>query len=271
MMLQHWDTINKYAFRLCDQLVPKSEFFRYSVTTIITTFQKSKQMGMDKVYVMMADRYFCSLNADGTSPAYWMPEDKLKELCDKIPSQKNTVLGIIPPNISLRDTGDVNFKDFYSLKSDYTILYFWDPDCGHCKKTTPKIAKLYEEKWKARNVEVFGVCKAMGEDFNKWKKFISDNKLTYTNVALTQTLYDLATEHPEAVVPKYTDYNSLNYALTYDIFSNPRVFVLDKNKKIIGKQLTISQVEDMIDRLQNAKDAPKLFPPDPEEDEHMKD
>jgi thiol-disulfide isomerase/thioredoxin len=271
MMLQHWDTINKYAFRLCDQLVPKSEFFRYCVTTIITTFQKSKQMGMDKVYVMMADRYFCTLNKDGSSPAYWMPEDKLKELCDKIPSQKNTVLGIIPPNISLRDTGDVNFKDFYSLKSDYTILYFWDPDCGHCKKTTPKIGKLYAEKWKARNVEVFGICKAMGEDFNKWKKFISDNNLTYTNVGLTQTLYDLATEHPETVVPKYTDYNSLNYAITYDIYSNPRIFVLDKNKKIIGKQLTISQVEDMIDRLQKQDDAPKLFPPDPEEDEHMKD
>jgi len=46
---------------------------------------------------------------------------------------------------------------------------------------------------------------------------------------------------------------------------------LDKDKKIIGKQLTISQVEDMIDRLQNVKDAPKLYPPDPEEDEHMKD
>tara|TARA_R110000737_G_scaffold350964_1_gene391676 strand:- start:41053 stop:42705 length:1653 start_codon:yes stop_codon:yes gene_type:complete len=271
MMPQHWDTINKYAFRLCDNLVPKSEFFRYCVTTIITTFQKSKQMGMDKVYVMMADRYFCTFNEDGTSPAFWMPEDKLIELCDKIPAQKNTVLGIIPPNISLRDTGDVNFKDFYSLKSDFTILYFWDPDCGHCKKTTPKIGKLYAEKWKDRNVEVFGVCKAMGEDFDKWKKFIKDNNLTYTNVALTQTLYDLVTTNAEAVVPKYTDFKSLNFSLTYDIFSNPRVFVLDKDKKIIGKQLTISQVEDMIDRLQNVKDAPKLYPPDPEEDEHMKD
>lgn len=271
MMPQHWDTINKYAFRLCDQLVPNSEFFRYCVTTIITTFQKSKQMGMDKVYVYMADRYFCTFNEDAKSPAFWMPEEKLIELCDKIPAQKNTVLGIIPPNISLRDTGDVNFRNFYSLKSDYTILYFWDPDCGHCKKTTPKIGKLYDEKWKERNVEVFGVCKAMGEDFDKWKKFIKDNNLNYINVALTQKLYDLATKNSDAVVPKFTDYNSLNYALTYDIFSNPRIFVLDKDKKIIAKQLTISQVEDMIDRLQNVKDAPKLFPPDPEEDEHMKD
>jgi thiol-disulfide isomerase/thioredoxin len=271
MLLQHWDTINKYAFRLCDSLEQNSEFFRYCVTNVITTFQKSKQMGMDKVYVMMADRYFCTFNEDGKSPAYWMPEDKLIELCDKIPAQKNTVLGIKPPNISLRDSTDEAFHDFYSIKADYTILYFWDPDCGHCKKTTPKIQKLYTEKWKARNIEVFGICKAMGEDFGKWKTFIAKNGLTFINVALTQNLYDVATSTPELVVPKYTDYKSLNFSLTYDIYSNPRVFVLDKDKKIIGKQLTISQLEEMLDRLQNLKDIPKLFPPDPEEDEHMKD
>lgn len=271
MMVQHWDTINKYAFRLCDSLNQKSEFFRYCVTTIITTSQKSNQMGMDKVYVLMADRYFCTFNEDGKSPAFWMPEDKLIELCDKIPAQKNTVLGIVPPNISLRDTTDKAFHDFYSINADYTILYFWDPDCGHCKKTTPKIQKLYAEKWKARNIEVFAVCKAMGEDFQKWKTFISKNGLTFINVALTQDLYDVATKTPEMVVPRYTDYKSLNFSLTYDIYSNPRVFVLDKDKKIIGKQLTVSQLEDMLDRLQNVKDAVKLYPPDPEEDEHMKD
>jgi hypothetical protein len=40
-------------------------------------------------------------------------------------------------------------------------------------------------------------------------------------------------------------------------------------KKIIAKNLSVSQLEDMLDRLQNKTDAPKLFPPDPEEDEHM--
>jgi len=53
------------------------------------------------------------------------------------------------------------------------------------------------------------------------------------------------------------------------ISSTPKVFVLDKDKKIIAKNLSVSQLEDMLDRLQNKTDAPKLFPPDPEEDEHM--
>jgi hypothetical protein len=66
-----------------------------------------------------------------------------------------------------------------------------------------------------------------------------------------------------------TTIESLNYQSTYDIFSTPRVFVLDKDKKIIGKNLSISQLEDMMDMLQGKKDLPKLFPPDPEEDEQM--
>lgn len=270
MMVQHWDTILKYAYNFIDQLDPKSEVFKYTVTYVTTNFQKSKIMGMDKVYIMMADRYYCSKNSEGKSPAFWMTEDKLEELCEKIPAQKNTVLGIVPPNISLRDTTDKTWRDFYSLKSEYTILYFWDPECGHCKKTTPKLEKLYQEKFKDRNVEIFAVGKAVGEDFQKWKDFIRKNQLTFINVAVTESLYKAALDDARQFVPKYTTLDALNYQTTYDIYSTPRVFILDKDKKIIAKQLSISQLEDFIDRLQGKEDLPKLFKEDPEELEQMK-
>ncbi len=271
MMIQHWDTIVKYAFQFIDKLDPKSRLFEYCVTDIILKYQKSKIMGMDKVYIYMVNKYYCTRNPDGKSPAYWMTEEKLETLCEDIPGKMNTVLGIIPPNISLRDSTDVNWADFYSLKSDYKILYFWAPDCGHCKKTTPKLQKLYEEKLKARNVEVFAVTKAMGSDFDLWKKFIRDNKLTFINVAVTESLFKAAQKDPRPFVPKYTSYEALNYHITYDIFATPRVFVLDKDNHIIAKQLTIYQLEDFMDRVQNIQNPVKLFEPDKEEEEHMKD
>jgi thiol-disulfide isomerase/thioredoxin len=269
MMVQHWDTIIKYGYELVDRLEPKSEVFKYTVTYLTTNFQKSKIMGMDKIFVMMADKYYCSRNAEGKSPAFWMTDEKLVELCEKIPAQKNTVLGIVPPNISLRDTTDKNWKDFYSLKSDYIVLYFWDPECGHCKKTTPKLEILYKEKLKARNVEIFAVGKAVGEDFKKWKDFIRKNELTFINVGVTESLYKAALEDARQFVPQYTTIESLNYQTTFDIYSTPRIFVLDKNKKIIAKQLSMSQLEDLLDNLQGMKDAPKLMEPDKEEDEQM--
>ncbi|MES2590084.1 MAG: thioredoxin-like domain-containing protein [Bacteroidota bacterium] len=269
MLIQHPDTIIKYGYWFIDQLDPKSELFKYCLTHITSTSEKSNIMGMDKVFVRMGQRYYCTKNAEGKSPAYWIPEDKMVELCEKVETQKNLVQGVIPPNVSLRDTTDVNWRDFYSIKSDYTILFFWDPDCGHCKTSTPKLQRLYAEKLKARNVEVFAVAKAIGEDFGKWKKFIKDNKLSFINVGLTDKLYNDAQKDARQFIPKYTTIQALNYQETFDIFTTPRVFVLDKDKKIIAKQLSISQLEDFMDRLQNVK-APKIIEPDPEDKESEK-
>jgi peroxiredoxin len=268
MLIQHPDTIVKYAYWFCDKLNPKSEMFKYAVIHITSTFEKSKIMGMDKVFVKMGEKYYCSKNAEGKSPAFWMAEDKLKDLCEKVNTNKVLVQGVRPPNISLRDTTDVNWRDFYSIKADYTILYFWESDCGHCKKSTPKLQKLYEEKLKARNVEIFGISKGIDDDFGKWKKFIKDNKLTYINVALTNSLFRAAQENALQFIPKYTTLEALNYQETYDVVTTPRVFILDKDKKIIGKGLSIAQLEDFMDKIQGFKDAPKIIEPDPEDVGH---
>ncbi len=269
MMVQHWDSIIKYAFLLCDKLDPKTKTFEYCVSWITSTYEKSNIMGMDKVFVMMGDRYYCHLNKEGKSPAHWVAEDKLKGLCEKVNIQKNLVMGVVPPNLCLRDTTDVNWVSVKNIKAEFTIIYFWDPECGHCKKTTPKLQELYAKKFKDRNIEVYAVSKAVGEDFNKWKKFIKDNKLTFINVGVTESLYKAALEDARQFVPYYTNIESLNYQTTYDVYSTPRVFVLDKDKKLIAKQLSISQLEDYLDKLQKKTDAVKLFPPDPEEDKQM--
>lgn len=268
MLIQHPDTIVKFAYWFCDKLNPKSEMFKYAVIHITSTFEKSKIMGMDKVFVKMGEKYYCSKNAEGKSPAFWMAEDKLKDLCEKVNTNKVLVQGVRPPNISLRDTTDVNWRNFYDIKADYTILYFWESDCGHCKKSTPKLQKLYEEKLKARNVEIFAISKGIDDDFGKWKKFIKDNKLTYINVALTNSLFRAAQENALQFIPKYTTLEALNYQETYDVVTTPRVFILDKDKKIIGKGLSIAQLEDFMDKIQGFKDAPKIIEPDPEDEGH---
>jgi thiol-disulfide isomerase/thioredoxin len=267
MIVPHPDSILVVAIPFIDGLKKGSEVFKYTVDYLTNFAGKSNQMGMDKVYLNMVKRYYCAKDEKGKSFAFWMPESKIETACEDIDVKLKLVLGVRPPNIILPDTNEV-WRDFYSLKSDYTILYFWEPDCGHCKKSTPKLQRLYEEKLKARNVEIFAVGKATGDDYDKWIKFIKDNKLSFINVALTQPLYEAALEDATRFVPKYTTIESLNYHTTYDVVATPRIFLLDKDKKIVGKQLSISQLEDMLDRLQNVKDPVKLFPPDPEDEAH---
>jgi hypothetical protein len=123
---------------------------------------------------------------------------------------------------------------------------------------------------------VYSVGKAIGKDFESWKKFIRENKLDFLNVAVTDKLYQIAKEKPESLVPVYpgeqgkpTTLESLNYQATYDIYSTPKVFILDKDKKIIAKSLSMSQIEDLLDNLQNKKDAPKIMEQDAKEDAQM--
>ena len=276
MMAQHWDTIIYHAFKFCDKLNPKTRTFEYCVGWITQNFGKSQQMGMDKVYYHMLDRYYCSKNAEGKHPSFWVDDSKYEELCKDLDNKLAICLGEKAPNLILKDTSDQEWVNLHSLKAEYTILYFWDPECGHCKTITPKLAELYTKKMKQRGVEVYAVGKAIGKDFEAWKKFIKDHHLNFINVAVTDKLYQVAKEKPELLVPLYpgekgkpTTLESLNYQSTYDIFSTPKVFILDKDKNIIAKSLSMSQIEDLLDNLQGHKDAPKIMEKDAKEDAQM--
>ncbi len=272
MMIPHCDTVIKYAFELCDRIPEGSDTYQYVVSWITSTYEKSKIMNMDKVFVKMAERYYCSLDENGDRKAFWVKKETLDKICEKAETNSRLVFGMRPPNVILRDTTDVNWKDFYSLKSEYTILYFWDPECGHCKKITPKLQTLYSKKFRDRNIEIFAVGKAVGEEFGKWKAFIKKHNLEFINVGVTDQLYRDAAdkENNQAKLKellKTTTIESLNYQQTYDIFSTPRVFVLDKDKNIIAKSLSVSQLENLLDRLQGHSDAEVLFPAEEEDPE----
>lgn len=275
MMVQHWDTIIKYAFNFIDRLDPESDMFQYVVSNLTSKYEKSKIMGMNKVFVHLGKKYYCTPGPDGKPLADWMTKDKRDKLCEKVNTHMNLVMGEVPPFIRLRDTTDVKWHDFMSLKSEYTILYFWDPDCGHCKKITPKLETLYSKKWKDRDIEIFAVGKATGDDFEKWKAFIKKHNLSFINVAVTKSMYEDATDQTNnqeklRKLLQETTIESLNYQQHYDIFATPKVWVLDKDKKIIAYSLTVSQLEDMLDKLQKQEDSEKLFPPEDDvEDEQM--
>ena len=49
---------------------------------------------------------------------------------------------------------------------------------------------------------------------------------------------------------KVTDLKSLNFRKTYDIFSTPQVYLLDEEKKIIGKRLDAITLCRMLQHLE---------------------
>ena len=269
VLLQQPDTIIKYLFPIIDKTPKGSKIYRFFVTNSLAHFEKSKIMGMDNVWNKMIARYYCSTDKEGNYNGYWMDDKKLEDLCKDTKRRLKLLIGEIPPNLVLPDSTNKKFYNLYKLDADYTILYFWDPNCGHCKKVTPRLEKLYAEKLKDRNVKIFAVGKATDQDFADWKKFIREKELQFINVGVTEELYQKAKKDPYLLIdnPPYSEtknprkitLQSLNYQDTYDVYSTPTVFVLDKDKRIIAKKLSAAQIERFLDRLQDKEDSEKVL------------
>ncbi|MCG8576473.1 MAG: DUF5106 domain-containing protein [Flavobacteriales bacterium] len=257
-ILQIPDTITKYTKLFLDKMdqdKDKNVLFQFTVNYITNKYEESNIMGMDRVFVYMARNYYCAPN----DKAWWVKQEQQDKICERADKIGRTMIGEYAPMLILPDSTEDKWINSYKLDAEYTILYFWDPKCGHCKKVTPKLQTLYEKKFKERNVEIYAVGKATGDDFERWKEYIVENKLTFINVGLTKNVYNQALEDPRPLLEK-TTLQSLNYSDTYDIYSTPRIFILDKDKKIIFKQLSISQLEEIIDKKTGHDDDEKIFP-----------
>ncbi len=212
------DSIIVSADHIIGQLDPKSENFKYVIWWVTNHYETSKYMGMDAVFVHMAKNYY------QPEIAYWVDEAQLFKIQDRAKVLEPILLGKQVKNLSLIDTSGV-YQSLYNVKKPYTILYFWDPDCGHCKKVTPLVKQLYEKE-KGRGVEVFAVCTEV--EMDKWRAYIKENNLEWINVA-----------DPDL---------KNNFRYEFDITSTPQIFLLDKEKKIIAKKIEVETLENILEK-----------------------
>ena len=183
-----------------------------------------------------------------------MPQDKLDKLCERVNKQAPLILGKKAPYLCLTDTTEEKWVNFYDLPQEYVVIIFWDPHCGHCKKELPEIAKVYKEKMKALDIEVYCVAKAVDATLMKdWKAFIRENDLDWVNVGLTEHVFEEAKKDPRKFIPKLTTIESLNYAETYDVYATPKIFLVDGERKFRGKQLSADQIVDLVTQLKKRK------------------
>jgi thiol-disulfide isomerase/thioredoxin len=151
------------------------------------------------------------------------------------------IIGNPAPALNL-STMDNNPFSLYNLSSKYTFLAFWDPTCGHCKEEMPRVDSFYTKNWKQLGVQVVGV----NTNFNEvaaWKNFVKDQSFDKDWVHAYQTE---AAFNAEIKAGKPTTIRQL-----YDVFKTPTFYLLDKDKKIIAKNLSIDQFHDFLLSQQN--------------------
>lgn len=217
------------------------ELFRYMLITLFNSFAENKYMGMDKVYFHIAEYYYIPY-------ATWSSPDFISKLKENLELSKPTIIGNIAPDFSMKgipadlvrlSATDSTLKEdphigytfnLHQIKSKYTILYFWEADCGHCKQATPELQDVYE-KIKDLGVEVVA-CHVINSIEGKvlWMDFLNDHEM-----------YDW--------INCWSPYNN-DFRKEYNLQSFPQLFLLDENKKILAKRLSPAQAEDIIENLE---------------------
>ena len=180
------------------------------VSTATYHYETSNYMGEDKVFVWLAQTFYNSGFAD------WMDKDDLAKIKEKSDGLSTELIGNPARDFAFdtKDRGRIKLTD---VESPITILYFWDSECGHCRKETPRLKKFYEE-YKDKGVEVVAIT--LENEFTSWNKYIDENELTWING------YESDFERP-------------NFLWYYYIPTTPKKLVLDKDKKIIAKNLDV--------------------------------
>lgn len=254
------DTIIKLADDLIGKLGPSKELYKFVVHTITYMAETSDIMGMDAVFVHMANTCYCP-RKDGKARAFWMNEEQLDKLCKRAAKQAPLIIGAKTKNIILPDTTEKKWISLHHMPEEYVVLAFWESSCGHCKKEIPELHTVWKERLKAMDVAVYAVCKATDSTtMVHWKEFIVEHQLDWVNVGLTWNVYREAKAQPYLYIPEFTTLESLNYADTYDVYSTPKIFVLDRERKIVAKSLNPDQIADLIQRLQESKRRKELKP-----------
>ena len=219
VVIQHPDTIIEAVDDLIAISRKNEEAFRYLLITLTNKYESSKIMGFDKVFVHLVDQYYL------TNQATWTNAETVAKLEERAASIRPNFIGNPAPAFTLQDTLGQDYR-LYDIDAKYTVLYFYDPDCGHCKTATPDLYEAYADL-QSKNVEVLAICTTT--DSKRWHEFIVDNDLGWINLA------DLA--------------SITHMKYYYDVRSTPTVYILDENKKILVKKIATEDIPTIIDQL----------------------
>jgi thiol-disulfide isomerase/thioredoxin len=217
VVIQSADSINKEIDVIMKKCQPDYKVFQFISVYLFNHFRESEIMGHDAVMVKLADDIYLSGKAD------WVTKEFKEDLRKQIELIRPNLIGKKAHNL-IMDSYKGIFVSLDDIEKEFTVLIFWEPDCGHCKEALPKLKAFYD-KAKNDNIEVFAVCTT--SDKAKWSKYIEDNKLTWING------WD-----PE---------RKSRFDYYYNVQSTPLIYILDRNKKIIAKKLGIDDIASYID------------------------
>lgn len=133
---------------------------------------------------------------------------------DEAKEKARLAIGAVPPEIAL-PTPEGNILKLSDLKGKVVLLDFWASWCRPCRMENPNVVRVYQ-KYKNKGFEILSV--SLDRDRNSWLQAIQQDNMSWYHVS------DLKYWQSEA-------------AKTYKISGIPATFLLDRDGRILAKNL----------------------------------
>jgi len=217
LVLQFPDSLMKSIDKVLALAEGSDKTWQYVAVFLFNHFRESSIMGHDAIVVKLADDIYLSGRAGWASPEFI---ENLRKDVDRI---RPSLIGNQAINVVM-ETFSHGTVSLHHIDSEFLILYFFEPDCGHCKTATPLLHEFYLKN-RDKGIEVFSICTQ--PDRKAWEKYINDNGLSWING------WD-----PDRLT---------HYDFFYNITATPTIFILNREKEIIAKKLPAESVEAFIE------------------------
>jgi thiol-disulfide isomerase/thioredoxin len=229
LVTPHPDSVNKEMDYKLGFASINPEMQRFLLLRFINRYYSQRYMWEDAVFVHLYEKYFSSK----TYP--WLSEQGKKTITDRAYSLMANILGTPATDIELPDSTGRTVS-LYALQKQFTLVVFWDPTCGHCKETLPKIDSVYAARWKQDGVGIYAVAKETEGTRADWLRFIAEKKIGHWS----HVYYSKEAEKNRV------EKNVPGYSQLYDVQSFPTLYLLDKDKRIVAKKLSYEQMDEII-------------------------
>lgn len=155
------------------------------------------------------------------------PNDKnVKMFHEMLERMLTSTIGSYAPEINLPSPDGTEIA-LSSLRGKIVLIDFWASWCGPCRKEMPNVVKAYA-RFKNKGFEIYGV--SLDQDKSRWVEAIAKDGITWPQVS------DLKQWQSEVVK-------------LYNIQGIPFTVLLDKEGKIIAKNLRGDQLEQKLTEL----------------------
>jgi thiol-disulfide isomerase/thioredoxin len=203
------DTLTRAINQLIAKAKKNQETYKYLTFMCMQKYLQPKYMGLDQIFVNLYDQYVATGEMN-----YWMNEKFRANYKEQAERFRSSALGRKSNNLILRDINGT-MRSLHNMGNKYTVLYIYDPDCGHCKKETPKLVAFKNTTKMDVGVYTVGGDTSM----TKIKKYVKEMGM-------------------EKFVNTCFYYSAVgNYRDLYDAETTPTIYILDREKKIIGRKL----------------------------------